>query len=108
MKIDKNKYNFGSIWDELPSKREKTGQKIPESQSEAIELVNAAQSSMDKSTLKAWDSHNDMMKKSAELRQIQARKKAIEQRYQQDRDEQRELMAKIALENAQRRERFKK
>ena len=105
MKVNNNnKYNFGSIWDELPAKREK---KLPDSQSEAIELVNAAQSSMDKSTLKAWDSHNDMMKKSAELRQIQARKKAIEQQYQEDRDEQRELMAKIALENAQRRERLK-
>ena len=106
MKVNNNnnKYNFVSIWDELPAKREK---KLPDSQSEAIELVNAAQSSMDKSTLKAWDSHNDMMKKSAELRQIQARKKAIEQQYQEDRDEQRELMAKIALENAQRRERLK-
>lgn len=105
MKVNNNnKYKFGSIWDELPAKREK---KLPDSQSEAIELVNAAQSSMDKSTLKAWDSHNDMMKKSAELRQIQARKKAIEQQYQEDRDEQRELMAKIALENAQRRERLK-
>ena len=101
MKIDDR---FGSIWDELPQKREK---RVPATQSDVLELVNAAQSSMDKSTLKAWDSHNNMMKKSAELRKIQARKKAIEQQYQEDRDEQRELMAKIAIENAQRRERLK-
>ena len=100
---------YGSIWDELQeSSRVKVNKKVPETQEEALELVQAAESSMTRATLKTWDSHNDMVKKSAELRKIQARKQAIESQYQEHRDEQRELMARIAIENANRRERFLK
>lgn len=91
MKIDTR---YGSIWDELPKG---TPKKIPETQSEAMEFYEAAQSSMDKSLLKTWDAHNDMMKKSAELRKISTRKKILEQRNIEHRQEQSELIKKEAM-----------
>ena len=78
MKIDTR---FGSMWDELPAKTER---RIPQTQQEAQELHQAAQSSMHRSLMTAWDSHNDMVSKSAELRKIQHRKEAIE-RIEQER-----------------------
>ena len=104
MGIDRINSRYGSIWDELPeSSRVK---KVPETQEEALELVKAAEASMTRATLKTWDSHNDMVKKSAELRKVQARKQAIESQYQEHREEHRELMARIAIENANRREQY--
>ncbi|MBQ6774857.1 MAG: hypothetical protein IJP53_00170 [Synergistaceae bacterium] len=90
---------FGSIWDELPRKTEK---KIPETQAEAMDLYQAAEASITSSTMKIWDSHNDMMAKSAELRKISARKKAIERQTLQRREESRELMQQAAEEAAKR------
>ena len=78
MKIDTR---FGSMWDELPAKTER---RIPQTQHEAQELHQAAQSSMHRSLMTAWDSHNDMVSKSAELRKIQHRKEALE-RIEQER-----------------------
>lgn len=104
MSVDRIDRRYGSIWDELPY--EPSVRKVPETQEEALELVQAAESSMTRATMQTWDSHNDMMQKSAELRKVQARKQAIEKQYQEHREEQRELMAKIAIENAQRREMF--
>ena len=104
-RLDRINTRYGSIWDELPYESSSV-RKVPETQDEALELVKAAESSMTRSTMQTWDAHNDMVQKSAELRKIQARKQAIESQYQEHREEQRELMAKIAIENAQRRERF--
>ena len=78
MKIDTR---FGSMWDELPAKTER---RIPQTQQEAQELHQAAKSSMHRSLMTAWDSHNDMVSKSAELRKIQHRKEALE-RIEQER-----------------------
>ena len=78
MKIDTR---FGSMWDELPAKTER---RIPQTQQEAQELHQAALSSMHRSLMTAWDSHNDMVSKSAELRKIQHRKEALE-RIEQER-----------------------
>ena len=72
MKIDTR---YGSMWDELHPKAER---RIPQTQQEAQELHQAAQSSMHRSLMTAWDSHNDMVSKSAELRKIQHRKEALE------------------------------
>ena len=80
MKIDTR---YGSMWDELPAKAER---RIPQTQQEAQELHQAAQSSMNRSLMTAWDSHNDMVSKSAELRKIQQRKAALE-RIEQERRE---------------------
>ena len=100
MKID-NK--FGSIWDELPYKTEK---KIPETKQEALDLYEAAQSSVNKSTMKIWDSHNDMVKKSAELRKISERKKAVENQIQKRLEENRERIMEDALKDEERRKMF--
>ena len=72
MKIDTC---YGSIWDELPVQSER---RVPETQEEAMDLYEAAKSSVNHSLMKTWDKHNDMMKKSAELRRIAERKKAVE------------------------------
>ena len=98
MKIDNNKYNFGSIWDELPADSKIKNKKLPENISEALELSQAAQKSVDNSVMKTWDSHNDMMKKSSELRKIKFQKDLREQENIQHRQEQRDLMNKIAIE----------
>lgn len=100
MKID-NK--FGSIWDELPYKTEK---KIPETKQEALDLYEAAQSSVSNSTMKIWDSHNDMVKKSAELRKISERKKILENQNQKRLEENRERIIETALKNEERRKMF--
>ena len=100
MKIDNN---FGSIWDELPYKTEK---KIPETKQEALDLYEAAQSSVNKSTMKIWDSHNDMVKKSAELRKISERKKAVENQIQKRLEENRERIIEDIQRNEERRKMF--
>ena len=80
--------HYGSIWDELPKGTER---KIPTTQREAMDFYEAAQSSMDKAVLKTMDGHNDMMKKSAELRKISQRKKAVEDLNIKHREEQRKF-----------------
>ena len=89
---------FSSIWDELPNKTERVEKKIPRTQSEAMELYQAAESSITNSTMKIWDSHNDMMAKSAELRKISERKKIVERQAQERIEQARELNEKAAEE----------
>ena len=101
MKVDTR---FGSIWDELPYKSER---KIPETQAEAIDFYEAAQSSVNNSLMKTWDSHNDMVKKSAELRKISERKKVLEHQAKQRREEYQERIKEYIQENVKRHEEFK-
>ena len=98
MKVDTK---FGSIWDELPYESEK---KIPRSQSEAMDFYQAAEASMTDSTMKIWDSHNDMMKKSAELRRVSERKKIVERQSQERREQSHELMERAAEEKMEKSE----
>ncbi|MBQ3403113.1 MAG: hypothetical protein IJG65_07060 [Synergistaceae bacterium] len=91
MKVDTR---YGSIWDELPPGTER---KIPETQEEARDFYEAAKSSMHSSLMKTWDKHNEMMRKSAELRRVSDRKKAIERQEQERREEQREFLEADAL-----------
>ena len=84
MKIDTR---YGSIWDELSPSPAKSERRVPSTQEEAQDFYEAAESSMHKSLMKTVDGHNDMVKKSAELRTIQQRKEAIERIAQQRRDE---------------------
>ena len=86
-------YNFGSIWDELPDPREK---KIPETQEEAIELYEAAKLSLNRTTMTAWDRHNDMVAQSQKLRQIAMRKEIIERQNIEHREEQTRLIEEAA------------
>ena len=52
--------------------------------------------------MKTWDKHTDMVEKSQQLRQVRDRKEAIERLSRDRREEQTELMAQIAIENANR------
>ena len=94
MKIDTR---YGSIWDELPAGTER---KIPETKEEAKDFYEAAESSINNSLMKTWDGHNDMMRKSAELRRVSERKKAIERQVQEHRDLQRELAEEAAIKRS--------
>ena len=100
MKVDNY---FGSIWDELPAKTER---KIPETQAEAMDFYEAAQSSANNSLMKTWDSHNDMVKKSAELRKISERKKVLERQTQERREENQARIQKAIDDSEKRREEF--
>ncbi|MBR1486228.1 MAG: hypothetical protein IJ597_03105 [Synergistaceae bacterium] len=97
MKVDTK---FGSIWDELPTQslNNKKEKSIPTTQAEAMELYQAAESSVTNSTMKIWDSHNDMMAKSAEIRKVSERKKAVERQAQERIEQARELNEKAAEE----------
>ncbi len=97
MRIDPNKYKFTSIWDELPKDSKLKNRKVPENIQDALELSQAAQKSIDNSVMKTWDAHNDMMKKSSELRKIQQQKELREQQNIEHRENQRELLEEIAL-----------
>ena len=72
----------------------------------ALELVQAAKENTNAATMRAWDKHTDMVEKSQKLRETRARQQAIERRDQERREDQTELMAKIAIENANRAQMF--
>ena len=96
MKLDTR---YGGIWDELspkPAQSAKTERRVPQTQEEAIDFYEAAESSMHRSLMKTWDRHNEMMRKSAELREIARRKKVVELQAQQARERQREFLAESA------------
>ena len=97
LKVD-NK--FGSIWDELPNKTEK---KVPENQAEAMDLYEAAKSSVHSYLMTTWDSHYDMLKKSSELRKISERKQIIERQNQERIDNNRERFIEAAEKNEKKR-----
>ncbi|MBQ9565241.1 MAG: hypothetical protein IJU98_06600 [Synergistaceae bacterium] len=105
MKVDNR---LGSLWDELDkvssargngAKQAKT---VPTTADEALDLVEAAKESAHQSTMKTWDKHTDMVEKSQQLRQVRDRKEAIERLNRERREDQTELMAQIAIENANR------
>ncbi|MDR1979569.1 MAG: hypothetical protein LBQ42_12620 [Synergistaceae bacterium] len=55
-------------------------------------------------TLEMMDRHNEMVKKSQELSEAKARQRAIERQNTQRREEHSELLAEMAVRNAQRRD----
>ena len=93
MKIDTR---YTSIWDELPSKT-KSQRKIPETLQEAQEFYQAAQSSVHKSLMQTWDSHNETMQESSKLRTIYHRKQEIEIQAQKRREKQTEYLKSTSL-----------
>lgn len=100
MKVDTR---YGSIWDELPDKTER---KIPETQQEARDFYEAAESSMHKSLMQTWDSHNETVKKTAELRRIYERKEFLERRELEHKEEIHERDEEAALKNLERQKEF--
>jgi len=108
MKVDGG---AGSLWDTIDkvssfSLERKNGSKaakeVPTTAEDALDLVEAAKESAYQSTMKTWDKHTDMVEKSQQLRQVRDRKEAIERLSRDRREEQTELMAQIAIENANR------
>ena len=107
MKVDNR---LGSLWDEIDkvssSSSRGSGTKqtkeAPTTVDEALDLVEAAKESAHQSTMKTWDKHTDMVEKSQQLRQVRDRKEAIERLNRERREDQTELMAQIAIENANR------
>ena len=76
--------------------------KVPTTVEEGLERVEEAKENAYNSTMRTWDKHTDMVEKSQKLRQIRDRKEAIERQNEERREEQTELMAKLAIENANR------
>lgn len=76
--------------------------KVPTTVEEGLERVEEAKDNAYKSTMRTWDKHTDMVEKSQKLRQIRDRKEAIERQNKERREQQTELMAKVAIENANR------
>jgi hypothetical protein len=78
---------------------------VPEEQrQEALDRVGEAQRANTRTTLDMMDRHNEMVKKSQELAQVRDRKRAIERSNREHREEQTELLAQVALRNAERRD----
>ncbi|MCR5347490.1 MAG: hypothetical protein K6E38_06910 [Fretibacterium sp.] len=84
------------------SRADTTAGKVPATAEEGLERVEEAKENAYNTTMRTWDKHTDMVEKSQKLRQIRNRKEAIERQNTERREEQTELMAKIAIENANR------
>ena len=76
--------------------------KVPTTVEEGLERVEEAKENAYNSTMRTWDKHTDMVEKSQKLRQIRDRKEAIERQNKERREQQTELMARVAIENANR------
>jgi hypothetical protein len=73
-------------------------------ENDALQKVEEARESNDRTTLQMMDRHNEMVEKSRKLYKAKAERQAIERRNQKHREEQREILAEIALRNAERRD----
>ena len=76
--------------------------KVPTTVEEGLERVEEAKENAYNSTMRTWDKHTDMVEKSQKLRQIRDRKEAIERQNKERREQQTELMTRVAIENANR------
>jgi hypothetical protein len=70
----------------------------------ALQKVNEAQKANTDTTLKMMDRHNEMVKKSQELHKAKAKQRALERQNIERREEYSEILAEMALRNAQRRD----
>jgi ribosomal protein L16 Arg81 hydroxylase len=71
---------------------------------EASQKVEEVQQANTAATLNMMDRHNEMVKKSQELAKVRDKQRAIEQQNKKHREEQSELMAEMAIRNAERRD----
>ena len=69
---------------------------------EAMQKVEEAQHANTQTTLKMMDRHNEMVKKSQEMNNAQAKKRAMERLAQKSADERREVLAEMAARDAER------
>jgi hypothetical protein len=73
-----------------------------EDQDAALRKVEETRESNTKTTLQMMDRHNEMVKKSQELNKEKEKRRALERQNQEHREEQRVLLAEMALRNAER------
>ncbi|MDR2180037.1 MAG: hypothetical protein LBP21_06990 [Synergistaceae bacterium] len=103
-------YNFG--YNETDRLRKAVGSEIhaviqvkeAEKEEAALRKVEEAQSGNTDATLKMMDRHNEMVKKSQELYKAKAKQRAIERQNTQRREEHSEILAEMAIRNAERRD----
>jgi hypothetical protein len=72
----------------------------------ALEKVEETREANTKTTLQMMDRHNEMVEKSQKLNREKEKRRAIERQSQEQRDEQRALLAEMALRSAERRDLF--
>jgi hypothetical protein len=75
-----------------------------EAEDAALQKVEEVKNDNVNTTLDMMDRHNEMVKKSQELYKAKARQRAIERQNTKRREEHSELLAEMALRNAQRRD----
>jgi hypothetical protein len=71
---------------------------------EAMQKVEEAKSENTKSALQIMDRHHEIVKKSQELNKAQAKKRALERMARERVEEHREVLAEMAINNAERRD----
>ena len=71
---------------------------------EAIKKVEEAKHAASQTTFEMMDRHHEMVKKSQELLKALNRKRALERLAQKSVEEHREILAEMAIRNAQRRD----
>ena len=77
---------------------------VSEAKAEAMQKVEEVKHSNTQTTFKMMDRHNEMVKKSQELQKAQAKKLALERLAQKRVEEHREVLAEMAIRNAERRD----
>ena len=77
---------------------------VSEHKDEAMQKVEEAKQSNAQATFKMMDRHHEIVKKSQELLKKQAQKRTIERLAQKHREEQSEILAEMAIRNAERRD----
>ena len=100
-KIAKNNPIVGYDLDELCNKRRKALENCME---DAMRKVQEAQSANTQSTMEMMDRHLETVRKSQELNRERARKQAIERLAQKRKEEHSEILAEMAIRNAERRD----
>ena len=73
------------------------GQTVETTEDAALQKVEEVKNKNTDTTLDMMDRHNEMVKKSQELYKAKARQRAIERQNIERREEQRELLAEMAL-----------
>jgi hypothetical protein len=94
-------YDFAEKYAQRMREREKS-LAADEVKDSAVREVEEARKSNDRATFQMMDRHNELVAKSQELYKAKAKQQAIERRDKKHREEQRELLAEMALRNAQR------
>ena len=79
-----------------------TSRTVPSTQEDALERVQEAKENTNRTTMRTWDKHNDMVEKSQELRQKRQRQEAVARRNRERQEEHSDLLARMAIENANR------